>query len=146
MRTWVVVNAWPAAVSDRRLDATRGGFDLGNGLMASFGIARTVYINGHLVSSSSVYIPDVGHMTPAQAQALAAVAGTVKVIQNGAGNAFDPATFNHVAAATVIQNTLDHQDIRSLTTINAAVNSQNAFRAIVLQEGLQAGVVGSLGH
>ena len=33
---------WPAAVSEHRLDAVRGGFDFGGGLLASFGIERAV--------------------------------------------------------------------------------------------------------
>lgn len=143
MRT---VSVWPVAVSDRWLDATRGGFDLGNGLLASFGIERAVYINGSLVSSTSVNIPDIGRITPDQASALTAATGTVNIIQNGANNTVDPATFGHATAATVIQNSLDNQDIRSLTTINATVNSQNMFRSLGLQESLQAGLIGSLGH
>lgn len=139
-------SVWPVAVSDRRLDATRGGFDLGNGLLASFGIERAVYINGNLVTSSSVQVPDIGRMTPDQARALAAATGTVNVIQNGAGNSVDASAFNQVTAATVIQNSLDNQDIRSLTTIHAAVNSQLAFRSLNLQQSLQAGLIGSLGH
>ncbi|TPG10261.1 hypothetical protein EAH75_05275 [Rhodanobacter glycinis] len=137
---------WPTAASDHRLDDTRGGFDLGNGLLASFGIDRVVYINGSLVSSTSVYVPDVGRMTLGQASALAAAARTVNLVQNGTGNSIAPTTFDHATAATVIQNSLDNQDIRSLTTINAAVNSQAAFRNLGLQEALQAGLVGSLGH
>ena len=137
---------WPVAVNDRRLDATRGGFDLGNGLLASFGIERTVYVNGNLISSTSVNIPDIGRMTPDQASALAAATGTVNIIQNGANNTVDPATFNHAMTATVIQNSLDNQDIRSLTTINTTVNSQNMLRNFGLQESLQTGLIGSLGH
>jgi hypothetical protein len=140
------MGVWPLAVSDRHLDATRGGFDLGNGLLASFGIERAVYINGNLVSSTSVNIPDIGRMTPDQASALAATTGTVNVIQNGANNVVDPATFDRATAATVIQNSLDNQDIRSLTTINTTVNSQNILRSLGLQESLQAGLIGSLGH
>lgn len=137
---------WPTAAGDHQLDTVRGGFDIGRGLLVSFGIDRAVYINGNLVSSTSVHIPDVGRMTPDQAAALAVAAGTANVIQNGAGNSVDPTTFDHATAATVIQNSLDNQDIRSLTTINAAVNSQAAFRSLGLQESLQAGLVGSLGH
>lgn len=141
-----VMDVWPLAVSDRQLDTTRGGFDLGHGLLASFGIERAVYINGNLVSSTSVNIPDIGRMTPDQASALAAATGTVNIIQNGANNTVDPATFDHASAATVIQNSLDHQDIRSLTTINVTANSQSLFRSLGLQESLQAGLIGSLGH
>lgn len=137
---------WPAAVSGHRLDAVRGGFDFGNGLLASFGIERALYINGNLIASSNVQVPDISRMTPDQATALAAATGTVNVIQNGAGNSVDTAAFNQVTAATVIQNSLDNQDIRSLTMINAAVNSQLAFRSLNLQQSLQAGLIGSLGH
>ena len=139
-------NVWPVAVSDRRLDATRGGFDLGNGLLVSFGIERAVYINGNLVSSTSVSIPDIGRITPDQASALAAATGTVNIIQNGTNNSVDPATFDHATAATVIQNSLDNQDIRSLTTLNVTANSQSMFRSLGLQESLQTGLIGSLGH
>lgn len=140
------IGVWPAAVNDRQLDTIRGGFDLGNGLLASFGIERAVYINGNLVSSTSVNIPDIGRITPDQASALAAATGTVNIIQNGPNNTVDPATFGRATAATVIQNSLDNQDIRSLTTINTTVNSQNMLRSLGLQESLQAGLIGSLGH
>jgi hypothetical protein len=137
---------WPAAVSGHRLDAVRGGFDFGSGLLASFGIERAVYINGNLVTSNSVQVPDIGRMTPDQATALAAATGTVNVIRNGAGNSVDTSAFNQVTAATVIQNSLDNQDIRSLTMIDVGVNSQIAFRSLNLQQSLQAGLIGSLGH
>lgn len=134
------------AVSDSRLDATRGGFDGGNGLMVSFGIERAVYLNGHLATSVSVNIPDIGHMTAEQAHALAAATSSVQMIQNGSDNTFDPVALEHASAATVIQNSLDNQDIRSLTTINAAVNSLGTFDRQHLQSSLQAGLINSLGH
>ena len=139
------VAAW-SAVSDSRLDAIRGGFDVGNGLLASFGIDRVVHINGNLVSSISVNIPDIGRMTSAQANALAAATGTVNVIQNGPGNTFDPATLNHATAVMIIQNSLNNQNIQSLTTITVSVNGLNMFRNLNLQGSLQAGLIGSMGH
>ena len=134
------------AVNDQRLDAMRGGFDLGRGLLASFGIERVVYINGNLVSNISVNIPDVARMTTAQASALASAVGTVNVIQNGPGNTFDPATMNRTVAATVIQNTLDAQHIQSLTTINTSVNTLDEFRSINFNNSLQSALIQSLGH
>lgn len=139
------VSTW-SAVSDSRLDATRGGFDVGGGLFASFGIARAVYVNGTLVSSASVQIPDISRITPDQARALMAATGAFNVIQNGPANSFDVASLDHATAATVIQNSLDNQDIRSLTTIDASVNSLNTFRELNTQATLQAALVGSLGH
>lgn len=135
-----------SAVSDSRLDAIRGGFDFGNGLLASFGIDRVVYINGNLVSSTSVHIPDIARMTLEQANALAAVTGRVNMIQNGPGNTFNPVTLNGTTAATVIQNSLDNQNIQSMTTINTAVNSLGTFRDLNMQETLQTALIGSLGH
>lgn len=134
------------AVGDRRLDAARGGFDSGNGLLVSFGIARQIYVNGNLVSSSNVQIPDVGHITSSQADALALATGTVNVIQIGPGNSFDPSAFRQATGATVIQNTLDNQNIQSLTTLDASVNNLNLFRGLNLQDSLQTGLINSRGQ
>ncbi|WP_082582767.1 hypothetical protein [Frateuria sp. Soil773] len=137
------IGTW-RAVGDGRLDAVRGGFDGGDGLRVSFGIARQVFVNGNLVSSRSVQIPDVGRMTPAQAGALAAAVGA-NVIQVGPGNSVDPASLQQVAGATVIQNTLDNQHIQGLTTLDASVGNLNLFRGLNLQDSLQAGLVRSRG-
>jgi hypothetical protein len=133
------------AVSDRRLDVTRGGFDSGNGLLASFGLDRLVYVNGNLVSSSSVQIPDVAHINRQQADALAA-ASAVNVIQIGAGNSFDPAALRQTMGATVIQNTLDNQNIQSVTRLNATVNNLNLFNSLNLQSSLQSALIDSRGR
>lgn len=130
----------------QKLDAVRGGFDLGNGLEVSFGIERAVYINGNLVTYSNVNIPDVAHITTQQATALASALSTVNVVQNGPGNTFDPSSMGSTAAATVIQNTLNNQTIRSLTTLNVSVNTLNALRDQGLQQALQAVQVQALGH
>jgi len=134
------------AVSDSRLDSMRGGFDAGSSLQLSFGIERAVYINGNLVTSTSVNIPDVGQMTVAQASALAAVTNTVNVIQNGPGNSFDPSSLTHVTGATVIQNTLSNQNIQTLTTVSAAVNTLDAFKSANFQNTLQSALTSSIGH
>lgn len=133
-------------VGEDTLDQTRGGFDLGNGLVASFGIDRAVYVNGNLVSSTSFYVPDIAHMTPAQAQAMQSALNTVQVTQIGPNNSFDPSALAGKMGGTVIQNTLNNQNIQNITTINAATNSLNAFRAGSLQEALQQAQLQSLGH
>lgn len=137
--------AWKP-VSDEQLDATRGGFNFGNGLLASFGIERVVYINGNLVAQTSVSIPNIANMTVAQASALAAATGNVSVVQNGAGNTLAPTTLNGATAAMVIQNSLNNQDIKSLTTINASVNNLGQFSSSRLAQSLQSALIGSLGH
>ncbi|OOG56933.1 hypothetical protein [Rhodanobacter sp. C03] len=134
------------AVSNGRLDVIRGGFDAGNGLVASFGIDRAIYVNGNLVTSTSVYIPDVSQITASQAVALAAATNTLNLVQNGVGNTFNPISLSSGIAATVIQNTLNNQAISSLTTLNVSVNSLNAFRLQNMVDALQTAQLQSLGH
>ena len=65
-------SGWPPALTTAQLDTMRGGFDLPTGLKVSFGIDRVAFVNGNMVSSTSINIPDVSAMTAQQAQALAA--------------------------------------------------------------------------
>ncbi len=133
-------------VPNARLATVCGGFDLGDGLVASLGIERAVYINGNLVTYSSINIPDIAHITTQQAMTLASALGTVNVVQNGPGNTFDLSTLGQTAGATVIQNTLNNQTIRNLTTLNVSVNALNALRDQGLQQALQSAQVQALGH
>jgi hypothetical protein len=142
----VEIAGWGAAVSNSRLATIRGGFDTGSGLLASFGIDRAVYVNGNLVTSTSLSIPNIEQMSAAQASALAAMVGTVNVTQNGPGNSFDVAPFGQTTAATVVQNTLNNQRIQSLTTINTTVNTLDMFKSLNLQSSLQSALINSLGH
>jgi hypothetical protein len=132
-------------VPNARLDTVRGGFDLGDGIEASLGIERAVYIDGNLVTYASVSIPDIAHITTQQAMALASALSTVNV-QNGPGNTFDPSSMGNATATTVIQNTLNNQTIRNLTTLNVGVNTLNAFREEGMQQALQAAQIQALGH
>ncbi len=192
-------------VAEARLEDLRGGFDVA-GLQVSFGIERAVFINGALVVSTSLSIPDVSRITADQATRLAAALGVaatagaaagtavsnalaanpvtgsngggssgssssssgasasvaggpgapmislpaaaiaagaaavttngvLNLIQNGPGNT---AAAGMLAAtpATIIQNTLNNQSIQSLVTINAGVNTLQAFRAQVANSTL----------
>ena len=133
-------------VSAETLDDMRGGFDLGNGLVASFGIDRAVYVNGNLVTSTSFNVPDIAHITTTQAAAMNAALNSVSLTQVGPNNTFDPSALSHTTAGTVIQNTLNNQNIQSITTLNASVNSLNAFRQANFQSALQQSQLQSLGH
>lgn len=77
-------------VSDASLDHARGGFDLGGGLVASFGLQEETYINGLLVMSTNINIPDIGKITQQQAAALASTLDSLNVVQNGPGNSVVP--------------------------------------------------------
>ncbi|MEW9570742.1 hypothetical protein ABQJ54_03195 [Rhodanobacter sp. Si-c] len=203
-------------VDDAGLDQVRGGFDLGDGLVASLGIQQVAYIDGNLVASTSIDIPNVAQITPQQALNLAAALGNLDlVIQNGSGNSVDPATTAQNAAATalaqgspgggitpsstgtgsveaapvqaapastvsssatmanaapatsaaasgstapvsllglnaglatVIQNSLNNQSIRTLTTLDVSVNTMQILRNMNLQSTLQSAQLLSLGH
>lgn len=134
------------AVSNAQLAVIRGGFDAGNGLVASFGIDRAIYVNGNLVTSTSVYIPDLSRITASQAVALAAATNTLNLVQNGVGNTFNPISLSSGIATTVIQNSLNNQAISSLTTLNVSVNTLNAFRIQNMLNALQTAQLQSLGH
>ena len=133
-------------VSQDTLDETRGGYDLGNGLLASFGIDRAVYVNGNLVTSTSFNVPDIAHMTTTQASAMATALNSVSLTQIGPNNVFDPSSLGKTSAASVIQNTLNGQNIQSITTLNTTVNTLNAFRQTSFQDALQQAQLQSLGH
>lgn len=131
---WVPVD--PALLAEMR-----GGMQLPSGLSLSFGIDRLVYVNGDLVASTHLHIADIAQMTREDVAALVALnQGTV--IQIGSGNVITP---GQAANGLVIQNTLDNQDIRSLTTLNISVNNLNVLRGLSLQDALQSMLVGSRG-
>lgn len=140
------VTGWGKPASDHQLAVVRGGFDAGSGLVVSFGIERAVYVNGDLVTSTRLDIPNIGQMSAEQAGALAAATSTVSIVQNGPGNTFDPAALTRTTAGTVVQNSLDNQNIQTLTTLNTTVNTLDLFKSLNLQSTLQSALVNSLGH
>jgi hypothetical protein len=134
-----------AAVNDTKLDAMRGGFETDAGLRLSFGIERATYINGNLVASSNVHIPDVSKLTAEQAQKLVAAVGTVNLVQNGPRNVFE-SNQSTQAAATVIQNTLNDQVIKNLTTLDTTTNSLQFLKNINSQSALRDALIAPIGN
>lgn len=134
-----------AAVSDDQLGNMRGGFDGGTGLMVSFGIVRTVMINGDLMSRTSFNLPDVTQITPEQARMASAAIDNVALVQNGPGNFVSAGLTASLSSGTAIQNSLDNQRIQSLTVINTGVNSLGLFKAINTQTVLKDALLGAMG-
>jgi len=124
VRHWIPID--PA-----RLAQMRGGLQLPSGLSVSFGIERLVYLNGELIAGSRLTIPDVSHITPEQAQALAAI-NRGQVVQVGPNNRFE----SPGAGGLVIQNTLDGQDIRSITTLEVGVGTLDMFQQLNAADAL----------
>lgn len=130
--------------SAEALDELRGGFETPSGMRVSFGIERAVYINGVLNSVTSVNIADLGELTGRGIDpATLAQGATVAIIQNGPGNVVS-AQLNPSALATVIQNSLDNQQIRAVTTINATVNTMEMLRSHHLNQALRDTMTQSL--
>lgn len=182
-------------ISDARLEALRGGYDV-NSLLMSIGIARVVFINGEPVVTTTLNIPALSAniasiraaavrmasvpsspvtanaaaaspksgamptsgvaapaMSPASPRPAAASApgavtsatrnatpvvtvgsGGLAIIQNGAGNTV--ALQNLPSAGAIIQNTLDNQSIRSVTTIDAKVFTRNIMQGMNLSASM----------
>lgn len=101
-------------VSAQRLEACRGGFELGNGLVAALNVERLVSINGNLVSSSRLNLDEMSRLSAAQAQAAQAA-----------------------MAGQVIQNSASGQLIRSQTTITTTVNSLSLLKTLNFEGSLR---------
>ena len=132
------------AVSDRTLDSQRGGFDLGAGLLVSFGITRAVYINGELASQTTLNFGQLDKITAAQATELSRQLNTLNLVQNGPGNTVEGPLGG--IGGVVIQNTLSNQRIANHTVINAQTNGMSLLKdlntAATLNEGIARAVGG----
>jgi hypothetical protein len=123
-------------VTETTLDAQRGGFDVPE-LHIALQLERAAYVNGAEIVRLSADIPDVTHMTAAQAESLANAAGAL-LIQSGPDNGFNAIQLG--PASTVIQNTLNDQQLVAMTTLNIQVNSLAAFREAGFQDSLRNGL------
>ncbi|MEO7160991.1 MAG: hypothetical protein ABIX00_10920, partial [Polaromonas sp.] len=134
---------WLAA-SDHALDQLRGGFDMGSGLVVSFGISRAVYVNDQLASSTSLQVGDITKLNPAQALALnQQMASQTLVVQNGPGNTVEPGAAT-IPLATYIQNTLYNQTIRNQTEIHATTNGLGIIKSLNLQNTLNDALINAI--
>lgn len=132
------------AMNSSQLEGVRGGFMTDTGLKLSFGIERAVYINGTLVTMTSLNVADLSKLSAGQAAVATLNGGTLAVVQSGAGNTFLPGAVIGSAVGTVVQNTLDNQKIQSVTTVNATVNSAGILRSLNLQQSVQSAITNSL--
>lgn len=133
-------NEW-VPVDPARLAGMRGGLSMPSGMVLSFGIERLVYVNGQLVASANLQIPDLGRMTAEQASALAAL-NEGRVVQIGEGNRIDPGANGN---ALVIQNTLDGQTITALTTLNVGVGTLATLQEMNSFDALRSALIVSPG-
>ena len=125
-------------VGEATLDGLRGGFDTG-GLLVSFGITRAVYVNGALLTETTLNLGQLGQLSPAQAAQLNAQVAGLSLVKIGPGNTaalnaggLVPGAPGVVGAmpGVVIQNTLNNQNINVQTMINATSNSLGILRGM----------------
>jgi hypothetical protein len=88
-----------------------------------------VYINNELVSTMMLRIPDIADIVARGASAVELQGSPVSVVQNGPGNTISQSVLDNLGPgmATIIQNSLDNQAIRGVTTINATVSGVSAL-------------------
>lgn len=130
------------ALSEQSLDGVRGGF-VANGLTISFGIERAVYVNGTLVTTTSLNVSELGRITGGRGT-MTFDSGTIALIQNGTGSVVAPGAMSSASIGTVVQNTLDGQKIQNVTVVNASVSSLGVLRGLNLQSSLRSAVIDSL--
>jgi hypothetical protein len=131
-------------VAATMLDAARGGFEVAGGLALSLGIERVVSVNGEIMARTNIAIPDLAAMTAEQARLTQDALGAARMIQIG-GNNYAAADLNLPNGATLVQNTLSGQDIRTATTISSTVNSMSLIKDINFQSTIRDAVVRSPG-
>ncbi|MEW7849991.1 hypothetical protein AB2N08_14950 [Massilia aurea] len=131
-------------VAAASLDAARGGFEVAGGLSLSLGIERVVSVNGEILARTNIAIPDLAAMTAEQARLTQDALGAARMIQIG-GNNYAAADLNLPNGATLLQNTLSGQDIRTATTISSTVNSMSLIKDINFQSTIRDAVVRSAG-
>jgi hypothetical protein len=133
------------AVSDQTLDHMRGGFDPGNGLLVSFGISRAVFINGNLVTQTTLDFSHITDLTPVQAAQIHKQLSALNIVQNGPNNTVQ-AQQGGINFGTIIQNTLSDQHIVNETVINASSNSAGMLKNLNTLSTLQNSLLGAIGH
>jgi hypothetical protein len=131
------------AVSAEKLDTMRGGYETSTGMTVSFGVVRTVSINGDVVNRTSFNLPDVSKITADQARAVSTALNEANIVQNGTGNVVSDSVRTQLSGGTLIQNSLNNQTIQTLTVINAGVGSLGLFKSINLQGVLRDSLFGS---
>ncbi|MDB5964348.1 MAG: hypothetical protein JWQ72_848 [Polaromonas sp.] len=133
------------AESDHALDQLRGGFDLGSGLLVSFGITRAVFANGQLMSTTTLQLGDISKLTASQLAALGNPLNTqALVLQNGPGNTITSGALG-IPLATYIQNTLSNQTLGAQTVINASTNGLSLVKNLNLQGSLNDALSRAIG-
>lgn len=122
------------AVEDGDLSTMRGGINIGDDMVIDIGLTRSANINGVEQYSSTIQLDDVmGGVSP---QDVSAVGGVL--IQSGAGNIAPADLLNSSTGNfTIIQNSLDHQNIVNENVFDISVeNVSSAIKGIAASQAI----------
>jgi hypothetical protein len=125
------------------LAEARGGFVTDAGVPLSFGIERTVSVNGEVVAQSRLQIADLSRLGNVASQDAAALS-SVKLVQLGDANIYQAGPATLAGGGLVIQNSINDQLIRSQTVINASVGSMGLLKTLNFQSSLDQAIVSAL--
>ena len=128
--------AW-TPIDPGRLDDMRGGFVAPQGFVVSFGIERVVSVNGEVVASTQLRIPDVARITADEARLLASLRDS-QAVQVGAGTIVSGGT-----GGLVIQNAIDGQAISARTSLDVSLNTLQLYRDTQLGAVITSALIGS---
>jgi hypothetical protein len=110
-----------SAVSDEALSRMRGGFTAtvgGATFELSFGIERVISVNGETIATTNFRVPALHELNGLRSVPLQSGAGNSVAAQLAAGGPLH-----------VVQNSLDNQVLRQMTTINASVRNLELYRS-----------------
>jgi len=138
------VAAWKTVDADT-LDETRGGFETPGGLNLSLGIERVVSINGEVMSRTNVAISSLNTVTADQLAQARDALGSARLVQIGGNNMVAP-DLGLANGATLVQNTLNDQAIRTYTTITSTVNSMALIKDLNFHGTIRDAIVRSAGN
>ena len=133
---------WTAVPGDV-LAGMRGGFAVADGLMVSFGIVRTVLVDGQVVARTALQIPDLRGITTEQARLLGSQAAGLAIVQSGTGNSFQP-TPSEALPGIVIQNTQSNRQLQAITEITATTNTLRMLQGLNTNQTLGDALRGAL--
>lgn len=124
-----------ATLGDSTLGNMRGGISIGGEMDITVGLTRSASINGAETYSNSLNFENLNaSLSPSDLSSINSV-----LIQNGAGNEASPAIVEALSGnyATVIQNSLDNQDIATQTVLDISIgNVSSAMRGLSAQQAV----------
>lgn len=134
-----------ASLDDQELEQVRGGFITDNGFRIALGFEDVVKVNGVLQTHTVVEIPRIA-FNPREGNGIAQAFKSAKVTRLSLGNSSSPEQLfqSNSGLISLIQNSLDHQNIHHGRILNIKISGIGAVSASRFHSTLKSTVIGSL--